>query len=320
MAMANAVVAVGVVLMGGALAAAQDSKSKAGFQAVAAHKPVAQGAFSGAFQALAKPAPGTPFPGAPLGGKPGQPFDGTGDAGAADGAAGAGHEGAWQGWWNGGALPVQIPLYAPQYGVTPGHFPEWNVKRSSASVTYRTAGGGEQQISARPAYVDAIGAAVERLHGNEQAGAFMQQGVASFRGRDYLAAAENFRRAVPLDPDNGLPRFAHGFAQFALGDYDGAAYSIRRGLDLLPDWNRSGQDLAAWYGAPLDLQDQLEALRSHCRLQRDDGEARAVLGYVELFTGDLERAAVTLEQVAAQRPDDPLPRHFLAEIERVRRG
>lgn len=224
----------------------------------------------------------------------------------------------WRGFFGRGPFPVEVPVYAPLLGVAPGYFPSFHAPRSSASVTTIRSDGTRTTVSSRLDYVDAIGAALLDLRSRDEAARLVRDGVARFRERRYLDAADRFRRAIPLAPENGLPRFAHAMALFALGDYDGAAYDIRRGLDLLPDWSRSGQDLGAFYPDPQDLEDHLQALRSHCRIRPDDVEARAVLGYVELFSGDPDAARAAFEAVRAARDDDPLPDHFLREIEAIR--
>lgn len=296
-----------------------------------AYRPSAEtlaGAMGDAEDARSTAGDGFVFPGGPgPGGGPGDPIDpdsaggSSGLGGDVQGSENPPWDGAppFQGWWGGGRFPVQIPIYAPLYGVTPGYFPTRVPKPSTATVTVHS-GPARTKFNARSRFPEAVEAAVERLHEHALAGDPMKLGVERFRARDYHAAAEAFRRAAPLDPDNGLPRFGHSFAQFALGDYEGAAWSLRRGLDLLPDWASSGQDLGAWYETPIDLEDHLQALRSHCRLRPDDHEAKALLGYIAFVTGDTGLARASFQDVQTARADDPLPAHFLAELARIGDG
>lgn len=262
--------------------------------------------------------PGIDGPGRPGGDGPGLPETGPGAPGGPGvGGPGPGFGGPFRGWWDGAPFPVEVPVYAPLYGVTPGYFPTFHPAPSTAKVVVHS-GPARTTFRAKSRFPEEVTAALEDIHQDERAGGMMTSAVSAFRDRDYLAAEEGFRRVAPLDPSNGLPRFGHALAQFALGDYEGAAWSIRRGLDLLPQWVRSGQDVGAWYGEPADFEDHLQALRSRCRLREDDLEARCVLGYVLLFTGDLDGAQAAFDAVAAARPDDPLPREFLAEIAAIR--
>ncbi len=235
---------------------------------------------------------------------------------------------------------VAVPTYASLYGVYPAYYPVYYPSAtSSAAVTYTVpnsqagATTTETQVSsqvqplqptqtAAPAatpmqYPATITAAVDALDKNSSASTLMRQGGELFRGRDYLEAAKSFRQAIPLDVDNALPRFSFAHALFALGDYENAAYSIRRGLDLMPDWVSSGNNLWAAYGDARDFRDQRSALASWCKLNPTDGESLATLGYVDFFTGNLAGAKTAFTKLQELRPDDPIAPFFLTELARV---
>ena len=211
--------------------------------------------------------------------------------------------------------------YGFGFGLIPAYYSWYNPERSTASVTYVAADGSSKTHRAGGAtatYVPAIQGAIEGLAARPDAGSLVEEGVASFRARDYQEANDRLRRAVPLQPDNGLVRFQYGLSQFALGDYEGAAYSLRRGLDLLPEWVRSGQSVVAQYGDEQDFLDHCASLRSHLRIYPDDVESRVVLGYVEFLSGRMQAADEAFARVAEARPDDPIAGHFRDEIRRIR--
>lgn len=204
-----------------------------------------------------------------------------------------------------------VPAMSVELGLAPYYRGYYFGPDSTASVG--TAG--------RPLLPQAVQTDLEELAHEPRLAPAMKAGFACFRDRDYLAAATWFRQAIPLEPDEGLPRFAFAWSLFALGDYGGAMYSLRRGLDLLPDYASSGQDLRALYGEMRDFEDQRMALASTVRIDPKDREARALLGCVLFFSGDLDGADAALRPLLGKDGDDadPLPAHFLATIEAIRK-
>jgi len=279
-------------------------------------------------------------PGKPLApGKPGQPI--APNQPSKPGNASCGHGGAC------GCAALGLPFYAYDFGVYPGWYSTYYPTKSTAVVivnyppqgqagTTRVYGTGAaarsvaraEEIEAEPVdvtYNPAISRAVDRIQDRPDMAGFMTNGTDLFRQRDYLGAASAFRRAAPLDPDNGLPRFSSAHAQFALGDYEGAAFNLRRGFDLTPEWLESGNDLRSAYasaqqGGAADFQDHLAALRSHVSVQPADATARFLLGYVEFFTGALDVAERQFEACIELDPTDPLPRRFVDEIRLIRKN
>lgn len=230
-------------------------------------------------------------------------------------------------------VPVPLPGHAFGYGYAPNRLAEaggGEAPRSSATVTTRATDGsvtrtlrvrsGDPRGSATeetvtPRWPAEVARAVTRIQERPDADAAMREGTELFRARRFADAAAWFRRAIPLDPDNGLPRLQYAHALFALADYEGAAHSLRRGLALLPSWPSSGHDLLALYSAPQDFADQLMSLRSHLRQAPDDPDAWLVLGYVRFFTDDHDSATAAF---AALPEDDPSAAALRREIARLR--
>ncbi|MFG0318674.1 MAG: hypothetical protein ACF8XB_15475, partial [Planctomycetota bacterium JB042] len=160
-------------------------------------------------------------------------------------------------------VPVPIPGNAFGYGFAPlDPVGAPGPPHSSATVTTR-ATDGRTTRTFRVRSGDARGAgttetisprwpadvvrAVERISARPDAAAAMRDGTAAFRAREFARAAERYRRAVPLDPDNGLPRLQLAIASFALADYEAAARALRRALELLPSWPAARPGRAAEY-------------------------------------------------------------------------
>lgn len=133
--------------------------------------------------------------------------------------------------------------------------------------------------------------------------AFLDEGAELFRAGQYLEALHRFRLAALTDLNFAPPKFAYAHSLFALGMYDYAAYEIRLGLRLLPEWVEMGGDIKLMYGNLDDFTEQLKALYAHLKLFRDDEDAILCLGYVSFFSGDLymaEKAFMALKGLASQ--------------------
>lgn len=163
-----------------------------------------------------------------------------------------------------------------------------------------------------------ITASGDELRDSDRALTMLRDGHAALVKRDYALAFEQYRQAAPLVPQNGLPRFQMTFAQFALGDYEGAMYSLRRGLDLLPEMATAGFDLPKLYGEPQDLEEQRRTLESYVRIHPADREGHALLVWIDYCCGDLDAAERRALELTGGAGDDPLP-DFLLERIRIAR-
>jgi hypothetical protein len=128
---------------------------------------------------------------------------------------------------------------------------------------------------------------------------YLDEGAELFRSGKYLEALHKFRLATLADLNFAVPKFAYAHALFALGIYDYAAYEIRLGLALLPEWVDMGGDLKLMYGNPDDFQQQLSALKAHLRAWSGDEDALLLLGYVSYFTGDVYLAEKVFTRLKA---------------------
>lgn len=160
---------------------------------------------------------------------------------------------------------------------------------------------------------------LDALQQNEAAVTWLEEGARHFKAGRYAEAADAFRQAMLLEPENAVPKFALAHALFALGDYGNAAFLIRRGMKILPDWPREGSSLHELYGKPGDLKEHVLALRVYLDLHPDDLDARFLLGYVAFFTGDLDGAEAAFSAVLAANPASVEAQAFLERIAEIRK-
>jgi tetratricopeptide (TPR) repeat protein len=136
------------------------------------------------------------------------------------------------------------------------------------------------------------------LDPTSQAIAYLEEGAELFRNGEYLEALHKFLLATLADLDFAVPKFAYAQALFALGVYDYAAYQIRLGLSLLPEWLEIGGDIKLMYGDVAHFEEQLAALITHIRVWPADEDAILVLGYVSFFSGDLYMADKVFKELS----------------------
>ncbi len=159
---------------------------------------------------------------------------------------------------------------------------------------------------------------LNELAGNETAITWLESGARKFKAGQFEEAADAFRRAMLLEPRNAVPKFALGHTLFALGDYTNAAFMLRRGMQILPQWPSVGTSLHELYGNPDDLAEHTIALRIFLDAQPGDGDARFLLGYVSFFSGDLDAADAAFQSVAATNPTSVETQAFLGRIAEIR--
>jgi Flp pilus assembly protein TadD len=93
-------------------------------------------------------------------------------------------------------------------------------------------------------------------------------GREAFRAQEYGRAAQRFRQASRLEPDEAMPHFLLVQAFLAQGKYHDAMNSIRAGMRRNPDWPRARFRPIELYGDqvteyPLHLRTLEEALQRH---------------------------------------------------------
>lgn len=145
----------------------------------------------------------------------------------------------------------------------------------------------------------------------------LRDGAKYFLARDYPLAFDEYRKGSLLARESGLARHQFALAQFTLGDYEGAAASLRRAVELSPELPKLGLDIAKLYApATKDLEDQRLAIESHVRVRPADRSAALVSAWIAYSCGEIERARVLFESIVGIDPNDLAAQAYLNEIPR----
>ena len=178
---------------------------------------------------------------------------------------------------------------------------------------------GTVAAPAEEPYIDPdLAEELERLKAEETAVEALGQGAVKFKSGEYAAAAEAFRQAVVAAPKNAVPKFAFAHALFARGEYEYAAFMLRRGMELLPNWPSVGTALHELYGNPDDLVEHTIALRTYLDLREADVGGHFLLAYVTYFSGDLDGAEKQFRKLLETSPDHVQAEAFLIRIAQIR--
>lgn len=127
-------------------------------------------------------------------------------------------------------------------------------------------------------------------------------------------AAQRFRQAAELDPNDSAPAFYLAQSLFAAGQYAPAAAAIREGLVRSPQWPMAQMDFRFLYADQGDLLTQMGALARHLKGNPLDADAMYVLGFVLFVTGEEEKAKTIFEQVGRISPAEETLRPFLDAV------
>jgi tetratricopeptide (TPR) repeat protein len=119
---------------------------------------------------------------------------------------------------------------------------------------------------------------------------FIVLGDGYFAKQSYSDASQRYKLAVQAAPDMADGYFRQGLALVALGRYDTAARSLKRGLGLQPNWAASGFRLGTLYADNgLAKAAHIEALAQEA-LRAPSSDVLFLLGVMLYFDGQGERA------------------------------
>lgn len=178
------------------------------------------------------------------------------------------------------------------------------------------ADGSPRVASGEPGAESTTDPIIDALRADPRAEALLTSGVDALRRGDFPRAFDELRRGSLLAKDSGLARHTFAVAQFALGDYDGAAASLRRAVEAMPELPKLGLDIAALYEpASRDLADQRLALESHARLRPADRNAALVAAWIALGCGETERARAGFAALLESDPRDLVARAYLESLD-----
>ena len=124
-------------------------------------------------------------------------------------------------------------------------------------------------------------------------------GRAAFADREYGRAAERFRQADALTPDQPVPHFLLAETLFALGKYRDAVEAIEAGMKLQPDWPDAPFHPLELYGPHAnDYADHLSALHDALARWPNNSDLLFLDGYFLWFDGHRDEARARFQKAA----------------------
>jgi len=144
-------------------------------------------------------------------------------------------------------------------------------------------------------------------------------GKEAFARGEYGRAAERFRQAVDLAPDDPLPHFLLGRAHVALGNYRRAFDALQEGLALKPDWPLHplpplDRPLDLYGDNVVEYAAHLAALEETLAANPGDALLLFLCGYELWFDGRKAEARELLERAAPALPDSGIVEQFLKAL------
>ncbi|MEE8171279.1 MAG: hypothetical protein V3T70_12095 [Phycisphaerae bacterium] len=137
----------------------------------------------------------------------------------------------------------------------------------------------------------------------------MRSGEAAMHDHRFYDAAQRFRAAQLLAPDNPLAFLSCGHALAAAGDYLEAVDHIREGLRQFPMVATLSLDLNELLGGKT-ICDARKADLTKWLARRERVELRFLLGYLEFYSGDADAGRRHLEQSSADPSASEVIRGF----------
>ena len=144
--------------------------------------------------------------------------------------------------------------------------------------------------------------------------ALLREGLELFNGGDYEGAARTFRRVLEMDPDNVTAHLSVGSAYLRLDRTSEAARTFRRAIDLDPENAVAHVGLAQTYLLYNDLEAARDELVLASELDEGNVDAWFTLARVHQLNGDTEAEIDALRKAAAADPGHSMAHSRLADI------
>lgn len=192
--------------------------------------------------------------------------------------------------------------YHPYYGELQRYYYPEEEERGEPEPS-STATGAGQELSV----VDTMGSKFEF---------YLKLGDFYFKKNQYTEAVDAFKEAVAINPNAAVAYFFLAESLFALGDYQFAAFNIRKGLKLEPGFLDEIIDRRDFYTNPEDFDHQLQELEKFVEKNLYDDEALLVLAYNYYFTKRFMDAKEILLRLGTINPEDTALSPLLAAIEK----
>ncbi len=144
--------------------------------------------------------------------------------------------------------------------------------------------------------------------------AFINRGSALMKENQLERAADHFRQAIRLDPDDPRPNYNLGFIHARKGELDNAVSEYEKSIALAPEFASAYHDLASVYMENGKFDAAIEtcrrAIESDLRLEI----MYSTLGLAHMRKGDNASAADAFAEAARANPKSARPHYNLASI------
>jgi hypothetical protein len=137
-------------------------------------------------------------------------------------------------------------------------------------------------------------------------------GLDVFAAAQYGRAAQRFRQATAINPQNARAHFFLAQAAVALGKYDEAVEAIQQGMRLEPDWPTASFRPVTLYNSNVaDWPEHLQRLQEALARHPNDAALLFLSAYQLWFDGRQDEARPLFERAAAVAPDRSFSERFL---------
>ena len=149
----------------------------------------------------------------------------------------------------------------------------------------------------------------------EEQARLVERGKEAFKDLEYGRAAQRFRQAVRLAPDEALPHFLLAQALLAGGKYHEAYDAILKGLRRRPDWPAAKFRPLELYGEAVgEYPEQLTALEATLGRHPGDPVLLFLYAYQLWFDGRKDEAAPVFRRALARGADRDAVDRFLRAL------
>lgn len=146
---------------------------------------------------------------------------------------------------------------------------------------------------------------------DRQVGISLGRGDKAFEEGDYDDAREEYVRALVKAGDDARVRIALGLSEYALGAYTDASAAVRRGISISPGLAQSSFSMKKIYGQTEDFTAHRQALEIFVRENPEEIQAFFLLGFVQYFSDQRDKALTTFDTYLSQPRHDPDVRRFI---------
>ena len=204
------------------------------------------------------------------------------------------------------------------YSYYPGYWDYYYYPRYSYRTirTYGPLGGGYYDS----AFYDDVANDVIGQGPVSDADLFLQQGSAAFVEGRYEEARGWYLRAVLVDEADGFAKLLYGIASFATGEYETAAFAVRRAFIALPELITEPPDVGSLYRDHGVFDEQIKGVveflndRNRRGVAADSGDVPLLLAYLYFAVGEPDLALAVVDGFSKAHPGDELASALREEV------